>query len=77
MDEEVKQTILNLYNGNIAAAIKKNAQYAWSGAMIGAVAGVLIASFMGKSKLLCALGGAAIGGAAGYIASPTDKKKEY
>lgn len=65
--EKVVDAIESVYTGKLAKDIKSSSSYALSGVMFGAIGGVLIASFLGQSKLIFGLGGAAVAGIAGYV----------
>ena len=71
--KEVRTAVEALYSGRLAKDIKSNASYALTGMAIGAVVGMIVASFAGKSRLLFGMGGAVVFGGAGYLIS---SKKE-
>lgn len=73
MDEKTQAIVADVYNGNLAYKIKNNIKYAITGVFVGLAAGVIIASFAGKSKLIFGLLGAGAGGGLGYLIAPSKK----
>ena len=69
LDKETKAAAIAIQNGSLAAGLKKNMKYTATGIIVGGCVGVLIATISGKSRVMFAVGGAIIGGAAGRIAS--------
>lgn len=67
--EEVSQIVQGVYSGSLANKLKNNSSYSLTGIGVGAIGGMILASFFGKSKLIWGLGGAVIGGAGGYFMS--------
>lgn len=65
--DKVVEAVESVYTGKLAKDIKTSSSYALSGMMFGAIGGVLIASFLGQSKLIFGFGGAAAAGLAGYL----------
>ncbi len=75
-DKKLEEAVQAMYSGSLGAKIKKNSSYVITGMFIGGVAGLMIASFMGKSKLWGAVIGAGVSGIGGYIVSNNTKNKE-
>lgn len=72
MDKEILLAAEGLYDGSLAKSIMRNSKYALTGFAIGALAGVVISMFTGKSRLLFAIAGGTVGGGIGYIATPDE-----
>jgi len=69
LDKETKSAIIAIQNGTLIESLKKSMKRTTIGLAIGGAAGILIATFTGKPRMLFALGGAAIGGMAGKLSS--------
>ena len=74
--EKLEEAVQSIYSGSMSAKIKKNASYAITGMFIGGVAGMMIASFIGQSKMLGIVAGASVSGLGGYLISNSSKKEE-
>lgn len=74
MDKKTQAAIDGIYYGTLADKIKRNIKYITTGAAIGAVAGIITASLMGKCKLCFAFWGALGGVGVGYITAPKKQK---
>lgn len=75
-EEKLEQAVQSLYSGSMSAKIKKNASYAITGAFLGGVVGMMIASFMGKPKLYGIAIGAGVSGLGGYLIAKNSKHEE-
>ena len=69
LDKKTKDAAISIQNGSLAEGLKKNMKYTATGIIVGGCVGVLIATLSGQPRLMFAVGGAIIGGAAGRIAS--------
>lgn len=76
LDDKTRAMAEGIYDGSLAYAIKNNTKYALTGIAIGAIGGFILASLLGKNKLVFGLAGAAIVGASGYLMAPRNKKDE-
>lgn len=74
--EKLEEAVQGIYSGSISAKIKKNSSYAITGMFIGGVVGMMIASFMGQSKLVGIAVGASVSGLGGYLIANGSKKEE-
>lgn len=63
--DKICDTVTGIQNGTLAAQITKNAKFVMTGAVIGGIAGFLLATVMGRCKLCigfwCALAGSSVG----------------
>lgn len=73
LDDKTKELANGIYDGSLASSIKNNMKYAMTGAVAGGIIGFILASLLGKSKLVFGLTGAVVFGAGGYLMSPNDK----
>ena len=65
--EEINEITQGITSGSLASKLKSRSSYSLNGIGIGAILGFMVATFTGKSKLLYMIGGAAVGGAGGYL----------
>lgn len=66
---KIESTVQGIYSGSLSKKLKQNSSYTLTGVGVGAIAGFILASFFGKSRLIWGLGGAAAGGLGGYVIS--------
>ena len=59
-----------LVTGSLVENIKNNMRYTITGIVLGAVTGVVVATFFNKNRMIFALIGAASFGASGYLMKP-------
>jgi len=69
MNPKAEQIVVDVYNGNLAGNLKRNSRFTLAGMAIGAVAGIVVATFTGKCRICFAIWGGIAGGATGYLAS--------
>ena len=74
-DAKLEEAVQSLYSGSMSAKIKKNSSYVLTGMFVGGVVGMMVASFMGQSKMMGILIGAGVSGVGGYFMAD-DKKEE-
>ena len=67
MDEKTQEAIEKIADGSLAAGIKKNMKYSTTGIAVGAIVGIVIATFMGKSRIVYGVVGAIGGGVLGRV----------
>lgn len=77
LDKKTQTVINGINDGTLANQLKNNTKYTLTGLMVGAAAGIVIASFTGKCRLCFAAGGALIGSIIGYVSSKKFKEKNY
>lgn len=70
LDQKTRAMAEGIYDGSLAYSIKKNTQYALTGIAVGAIAGFILGSLLGKNKFVFGLAGAVIVGAGGYLIAP-------
>lgn len=76
LDEKTQAAIEHIANGTLASQIKKNMKFATTGMILGAIAGIGVATFTGRCRLCLGFWGAALGGGIGYITAPKAKADE-
>jgi len=69
--DELSEITQAVYSGSLADKIKKNASYTMTGIIIGGFVGAMVASFLGKGKVIGALIGAGAVGLGGYAMAKT------
>lgn len=74
--KEYREKMESIKNTNVVENIVKKSRNSVNGTLIGGIAGLLIAAFSGKSKLMGIVLGATAGGLIGYNLPSQDKKKK-
>lgn len=74
-NKELEEAVQSVYSGSLSAKIKKNTSYAMTGMFIGGIVGMMVASFLGQSKLLGIAVGATASGLGGYLISNSKKEE--
>lgn len=75
-DKEVNKAVEDVMNGKLAQRIKDNSKYATTGILIGAVAGIVIATFIGKCRICYGVTGGLLGGVTGLVISKRKNKTQ-
>ncbi len=74
INQKTQEAIESIHNGTLATTLRSTMKYVATGIGLGAIIGIGIATFTGKSRWMVGFGSAIAGGSIGYLISPKEKK---